>query len=58
MIILIDFILRIPLDESKFDDDKTEELELFLNKFFSDSYKCSFVYDDDGAFCLEILKIS
>ncbi len=55
---MIDFILRIPLDESKFDDDKTEELELFLNKFFSDSYKCSFVYDDDGAFCLEILKIS
>lgn len=48
-------IVSIPLDKSKFDKDKIEKAKIFLNEFFADNFKCSFVYDNDDL-CLKISK--
>lgn len=48
-------IISIPIDKSKFDKDKIEKAKIFLNEFFADNFKCSFVYDDDDL-CLKISK--
>lgn len=49
-------IVSIPVDKRKFDNDKIENAEIFLNEFFADNYKCSFVFDDDDLF-LQISKV-
>lgn len=51
-------IIRIPIDKSKFNDEKVVKAQKFLNDFFNSDYKCSFVCDEDGVFCLEIAKNS
>ena len=48
-------IVSIPLDKSKFDKDKIEKAKIFLNEFFADNFKCSFVYDNYDL-CLKISK--
>lgn len=49
-------ILRIPLNEFKFNDKDIEKTVLFLNNFFENKYTCSFVRDYDGSLCLQVLK--
>lgn len=51
-------IIRIPIDKSRFNDEKVVKAQKFLNVFFNSDYKCSFVCDEDGVFCLEIAKNS
>ena len=49
-------VVRIPLDNTKFNDNNIKQAQEFLDNFFDYTYKCSFVYDEDGVFCLEISK--
>ena len=51
-------IIRIPIDKSRFNDEKVVKAQKFLNDFFNSDYKCSFVCDEEGVFCLEIAKNS
>lgn len=50
-----DKIVFIPIDKSKFNDEKIEKAKNFLNVFLGDKFKCSFVYDDE-TLCLKIMK--
>lgn len=48
-------IVRIPVDGSKFDNEKINKSTLFLNDFFCNEYECSFIYDNQDL-CLQIFK--
>lgn len=50
-------VVRIPIDNTKFNNKKIEQAQKFLNNFFYNTYKCSFVYDEDNVLCLEISKV-
>nr|CDL67073.1 unnamed protein product [uncultured bacterium] len=50
-----DKIVLIPVDKNKFNDEKIDKATVFLNEFFYNDYKCSFVYDNQDL-CLRILK--